>query len=100
MLSQLDGLREAIRELHAKITESTVDVGARWEPGPFLGLEGALRTEWMGDPFEESIAEHVGADVGLTEWLRLSAGWATTPEDAEALATALVAIVRRAREAA
>lgn len=56
-------------------SERTVDVGARWEPGPFLGLEGALRTEWMGDPFEESIAEHVGADVGLTEWLRLSAGW-------------------------
>ncbi len=56
-------------------TERTVDVGARWEPGPYLGLEVELRTEWMGDPFEESLAEHAGADVGLTEWLRLSGGW-------------------------
>lgn len=55
--------------------ERTVDLGVRWEPGPFLGLEAVLRTEWMGDPFEESIGEHVGVDVGLTQWLRLSGGW-------------------------
>jgi cysteine sulfinate desulfinase/cysteine desulfurase-like protein len=32
--------------------------------------------------------------------LRISAGWATTDEDAGALAESLVAVVRRAREAA
>jgi hypothetical protein len=56
-------------------TRRTVDVGARWEPGPYLGFETVLRTEWMGDPFEESLAEHVGIDVGVTKWLRLAAGW-------------------------
>jgi hypothetical protein len=56
-------------------TKRTVDVGVRWEPGPYLGLQGELRTDWMGDPFEESIAEHLGADIGVTSWLRLSGGW-------------------------
>jgi cysteine sulfinate desulfinase/cysteine desulfurase-like protein len=32
--------------------------------------------------------------------LRISAGWATTNDDAAALAATLVAVVRRAREAA
>ena len=56
-------------------TRRLVDLGVRWEPGPYLGLEGELTTEWMGDPFEESLAEHVGVDFGVTEWLRLGAGW-------------------------
>lgn len=56
-------------------TRRLVDFGVRWEPGQYLGLEGELTTEWMGDPFEESLAEHVGIDFGVTTWLRLSAGW-------------------------
>lgn len=56
-------------------TVRTVDFGVRWEPGEFLGISGELTTEWMGNPFEESLAEHLGVDFGFTEWLRLSAGW-------------------------
>lgn len=56
-------------------TRRLVDFGVRWEPGEFLGLSGELTTEWMGNPFEESVAEHLGVDFGVTTWLRLSAGW-------------------------
>jgi hypothetical protein len=56
-------------------TRRLVDFGVRWQPGPYLALEGQLRTEWMGDPFEESLAEHAGVDVFAVQWLALRAGW-------------------------
>ena len=56
-------------------TRRLVDIGARWQPGPYLALEGSLRTEWMGNPFEESLAEHVGIDLFAVKWLALRGGW-------------------------
>lgn len=56
-------------------TRRLVDLGARWQPGPYLALEASLQTEWMGNPFEESLAEHAGVDVFAVEWLALRAGW-------------------------
>lgn len=56
-------------------TRRLVDLGVRWELGKYLAFEGQLRTEWMGDPFAESLAEHLGVDVGVTSWLHLGAGW-------------------------
>ncbi len=56
-------------------TRRLVDLAVRYDIGTYLALEGQLRTEWMGNPLEESLAEHFGADVGVTEWLRLGAGW-------------------------
>lgn len=56
-------------------TARLVDFGVRWEPGEYIGVSGELTTEWMGNPFEKSLAEHVGVDFGVTDWLRLSAGW-------------------------
>lgn len=68
------GIRNVL-DLQYADTRRLVDLGARWEPGPYLALEGSIQTEWMGNPFEESLAQHVGLDVFAVEWLALRAGW-------------------------
>jgi hypothetical protein len=56
-------------------TRRLVDLGVRWQPGPYLAVEAEARTEWMGDPFADSLGEHVGVDVFPVEWLVLRGGW-------------------------
>lgn len=56
-------------------TRRLVDLGLRWTPGKYLALEVGAKTEWMGSPFEESLAELAGVDVYATEWLVLRGGW-------------------------
>ncbi|MBM4390633.1 MAG: hypothetical protein FJ090_05885 [Deltaproteobacteria bacterium] len=56
-------------------TRRLLDLGVRWQPGQYLALEVGVKTEWMGDPFEESLAELAGIDLFATEWLALRGGW-------------------------
>lgn len=67
----------ALLENGYRDTERTLVVGGRWDPGRFFGFEAdawaPLTQEWSW----KRMRWRTGADLGVLEWMRLRAGWAS-----------------------
>lgn len=55
-------------------------VAIRWDPGPFLGLEGDVVAPIDADFGLDRFAWRVGVDGGVTSWLILRGGWSMESE--------------------
>lgn len=58
-------------------TERTLALGARWQPGTFLGVEGDVLAPLTDDWAWTRTDWRAGLDVGVVEWLVLRAGYAS-----------------------
>lgn len=67
----------ALLETGYRDTERTLVIGGRWQPGDFFGVEGDALAPLEDDFSWKRARWRLGADVGLLEWLRLRAGYAS-----------------------
>lgn len=67
----------ALLENGYRDTERTLVVGGRWDPGSFLGIEADAWAPLTEDWSWKRMRWRTGADVGLLQWMRLRAGYAS-----------------------